>query len=66
MYMSGICGLIVLRFLSLAYLFPLLCDKNDPVGLILIKRNTIELQWLEHLCIHEIMFETGVVRANEC
>ena len=23
----------------------------------------VELQWLEH---HENMFETGVVRANEC
>ena len=27
---------------------------------------TVELQWLKHLCNHEIMFETGVVRANEC
>ena len=30
------------------------------------KRNTVELQWLEHLGDHENMFETGVVRANEC
>ena len=29
-------------------------------------RHTVELQWLEHLWIHENMFETGVVRANEC
>ena len=28
--------------------------------------NTVELQWLEHLWNHENMFETGVVRANEC
>ena len=28
--------------------------------------NTVELQWLEHLWDHENMFETGVVRANEC
>ena len=28
--------------------------------------NAVELQWLEHLCNHENMFETGVVRANEC
>ena len=27
---------------------------------------TEEFQWLEHLWNHENMFETGVVRANEC
>ena len=27
---------------------------------------TIELQWLERLWNHENMFETGVVRGNEC
>ena len=27
---------------------------------------TLELQWLAHLWDHENMFETGVVRANEC
>ena len=27
---------------------------------------TVELQWLEHLWNHENMFETVVVRANEC
>ena len=27
---------------------------------------TVELQWLEHLLNHQIMSETGVVRANEC
>ena len=27
---------------------------------------TVELQWLEHLWNHENMFETGVVRADEC
>ena len=25
-----------------------------------------ELQWLEHLWNHANLFETGVVRANEC
>ena len=28
-------------------------------------RYTVELQWLGHLRDNEIMFETGVVRANE-
>ena len=28
--------------------------------------STVELQWLEHLWNHEDMFETGVVRANDC
>ena len=27
---------------------------------------TVELQWLEHLWNHENMFETGIVRGNEC
>ena len=27
---------------------------------------TVELQWLEHLWNHENMFDTRVVRANEC
>ena len=26
----------------------------------------VELQWLDNLWNHENMFETGVVRANEC
>ena len=30
------------------------------------KVSTVELRWLEHLRDHENMFETGVVRANEC
>ena len=28
--------------------------------------STVEFQWLEHLWNHENMFETGIVRANEC
>ena len=28
--------------------------------------NTVEFQWLEHLWNHENMFDTGVVRANQC
>ena len=31
-----------------------------------IYRNTVELQWLEHLWNYEYLFETGIVRANEC
>ena len=31
-----------------------------------VSSRTVELQWLEHLWNHENMFETGVVRANEC
>ena len=27
---------------------------------------TVDLQWLEHLWDHENIFETVVVRANEC
>ena len=27
---------------------------------------TVERQWLEHLCNHENMLETGVLRATEC
>ena len=30
------------------------------------ERNTVELQWLEHLWNHENILETGVARANEC
>ena len=26
----------------------------------------VELEWLEHLWNHDNMFETGVVRGNEC
>ena len=32
----------------------------------IIVYNTVELQWLEHLWKHENIFETGVVRGNEC
>ena len=32
------------------------------IGLLL----KVKLQWLEHLWNHEKMFETGVIRANEC
>ena len=28
-------------------------------------KTTVELHWLKHLCDHNNMFETGVVRANE-
>ena len=29
-------------------------------------KTTVEFKWLEHFRYHENMFETGVVRANEC
>ena len=38
----------------------LLRIKSLPNG------NIVERQWLEQLGNHENMFETGVVRANEC
>ena len=31
-----------------------------------ISPRIVEIQWLEHLYDHKNMFETGVVRANEC
>ena len=31
-----------------------------------VDRYAVELQWLQHLWNHENMFETGVVRDNEC
>ena len=30
-----------------------------------VSNNTVELQWLEHLCYFENMFAEEVVRANE-
>ena len=42
------------------FLFAFLNDSLSKMGF------TVELQWLEHLSDHENMFETGVVRANEC
>ena len=38
------------------------CTQKDADDI----ANTVELQWQEHLWNHENMFETGVVRANEC
>ena len=37
-------------------------DNKNPAEAII----TVELQWLKNLWNHENMFETGVVRANEC
>ena len=31
-----------------------------------VTENTVGFQWLKHLWNHDQMFETGVVRANEC
>ena len=38
-------------------------NLNLRVAIIII---TVELQWLEHRRDYEEMFETAVVRANEC
>ena len=41
----------------------------SPVTFVLYsdyEKNTVKLQWLEHLLDHENMFEKGVVRANDC
>ena len=43
--------------------------QNIEIARMLISKhkvNTVELQWLKHLWNHENMFETGLVRANEC
>ena len=47
--------------LMLKKMLPLVCEASASNIII-----TVELQWLEHLWNHENMFETGVVRANEC
>ena len=43
-----------------------LLKKGRSCGIMLLIIPTVELQWLEHLWDHENMFETGVVRINEC
>ena len=42
------------------------CVKSIIHGIGKCINNTVEFHWLEHLWDHENMFETGVVRANEC
>ena len=43
------------------------CIKGPRTSrLLLILPYTVEFQWLEHFWNHENMFETEVVRANEC
>ena len=39
---------------------------SSAVIIFTITRNTVDLQWLIHLWSHENMFESGVLRANEC
>ena len=46
------------------YNYSVKCNVGYDTLLIFIY--TVELQWLEHLWDHENMFETRVVRANEC
>ena len=50
-------------------LFPCVLYKSASASLIIRQvpvQVQVELQWLEHLWDHEIMFETGVILANEC
>ena len=42
------------------------CKLNYICTCIFVLLHTVELQWLEHLWDYENVFETGVVRANEC
>ena len=45
----------------------ILLDKPQLYGKsFLFSVNKVELQWHEQLWSHENMYETGVVRANEC
>ena len=48
--------------------FVLICIhwESSCNDMYMILQNTVELQWLEHIWDHENVFETGVVRANEC
>ena len=39
---------------------------SEFVVRIIFTVTTVQLQWLEHLWNHVNMFETGVVRADEC
>ena len=42
-------------------------EDGHTDGLTRVKKlNTVELQWFEQAWDPENMFETGVVRANEC
>ena len=40
-------------------------EVNTSAGLTVFD-HTVELKWLEHLWDYENIYETGVVRANEC
>ena len=42
------------------------CAHDEQLSLNRNINCTVKLQCLEHLWNHESMFETGVVRANEC
>ena len=44
----------------------MLPDRVSNPGPLTYESGALQLQWLEYLWNHEIMFETGVVRANEC
>ena len=50
------------QYLQSRHFFILLVSEAVFLNIIF----TVELQWLEHLWNHENMFETWVVRANEC
>ena len=42
------------------------CINNKVENKMKEVKQTVELQWLKHLWNHENVFETGVVRGNEC
>ena len=49
----------------IAVTFVKMTEKHVQVHIPIYIKDTVELQWLEYLWNHVIMFETGVVRANE-
>ena len=72
MYVSFVCGLniFIQAFWSLCISL-LMTDvfisvEKDTCEIVIFNVDTVELRWLEHPWNHENMFETGVVRANEC
>ena len=48
------------------YFEPTLCQNDPGKNNCFIYLFTVKLEWLEHLWDYGNMFETGVVRANEC
>ena len=55
---EALCSHLLTAALGHLHLYTEIKEENISI--------TVELQWLEHLWDHKNMFETGVVRANEC